>query len=472
MASVFPPIYFRSNTDGSSRNGSPTLTGAAGDLINLLSSCLICNKSFTAISGASFVDNTAAARTTADAGFALFQGPTINVDEAYIGMSSPFKACRLQFSTPGVQATAVTLAWEYWNGTTWTALSGVTDGTSGLTADGNVTWTMPALTGTGAWATTSVNGQTMYWMRVRFTAGSWTTNPLVSLWSVTGWNQPFLPNAGQAVYQMGGGNQMYMNVNDSGSIVQNEAQITGFETMTAFATGTGQFPTIAQLNIGIGAVVWRKSATTTAVNRQWQLIADDRTVYLFVSTGDSAGCYMGYGFGDFYSYVSNDLFRTFIVGRNASNSASLSSISNLAILGHAAGAASIPTTGVYWARHWSGTGGSYNYGADADKLVLASLATPENLACIGQGQIPFPNAPDGGIYMTLVQHHDSLANKRGRYRGLWSMGHPIANFTDLDTFGGTGTLAGRTFVVVKTNYATGANQGLYVLETSDTWETN
>lgn len=472
MASIFPPIFFRSNTNGTSRNGTPTLSGASGDLLEVLASCLICNKVYTGISGASFLDRTALARCTADAGFALFQGPTVTVDEAYVGMSTQFKAMRLEFATAGVQNAAVTLAFEYWNGSAWTALSGVTDGTSGLTADGNITWTMPVTTGAAAWQTVSVNGQTMYWVRIRFTAGSWTTNPLVSLWTVTGWKQPYLPSTSQMTLQQGGGNRMFVHINDSGPVTQTEAHMTGFEQMSGLGIGTGQFPTLAQLAIGIGAVVIRKSAAVSAAVRQWALIADDRTFYLFVVTGDNAGNYYGYGFGDFFSYVPHDGFRTFICGRNASNNATQSSIAHLAVLSHAAGAAAISVTGMYWARHWSGAGTSYNYGTDADKLTLASLATPENLACVGSGQIPFPNACDGGIYMSLIQHHDSLANKRGRYRGLWSMGHPIANFNDLDTFGGTGTLAGRTFVILKTNGATGSGQGLFVLETSDTWEVN
>jgi hypothetical protein len=40
-----------------------------------------------------------------------------------------------------------TITWEFWNGTSWTALSGVTDGTTGFKAAAgshDVTWTMPS----------------------------------------------------------------------------------------------------------------------------------------------------------------------------------------------------------------------------------------------------------------------------------------------------------------------------------------
>ena len=66
-------------------------------------------------------------------------------------------------------ATSLGLVWEYWNGA-WTALSGVTDGTSGFTSTGlaYVSWTLP-----GDWATTTINSQgPYYYVRARVGAAS------------------------------------------------------------------------------------------------------------------------------------------------------------------------------------------------------------------------------------------------------------------------------------------------------------
>lgn len=61
-----------------------------------------------------------------------------------------------------------TITWEYWNGA-WTALTSVTDGTTGFTVTSpttkRVTWTAP-----GDWVTTSVNSTTAYWIRARISA--------------------------------------------------------------------------------------------------------------------------------------------------------------------------------------------------------------------------------------------------------------------------------------------------------------
>jgi hypothetical protein len=39
---------------------------------------------------------------------------------------------------------------------------------------------------------------------------------------------------------------------------------------------------------------------------------------------------------------------------------------------------------------------------------------------------------------------------RGYLPGLWLLCHPISGLTSLDTFSGSGTLASRTFLIVKT----------------------
>lgn len=463
--SVFSPIVFKS-----SQPGAPVLSGSVGAILEVLSACLICNRLFTAVSGASFLDHTAEARSQGGAGFALFQGPTVDVDEAYVGISSTFGRAKLTFATPGVQNAAVTLAWEYWNGSAWAALSGVVDGTAGLTQDGVVTWTIP-----GDWVATSVNSVSQFYVRVRFTAGSWTTNPLVATLSVTGWSMAFGPTTNEAAYQQGGGNQFYVNVNDNGpgAGAAREARLTGFETMTALATGTGQFPTALQVAIGIGALVARKSATADGTARRWVLVADDRTFYLFVASEvaeNAEGNYYAAMFGEFFSYVIGDSYRTMLVGRDIENSATLSN-ERLPLISNTLSAG---VGGHYMARSYTGVGGSINVGKLGDVIALTSNNGWFN---VGQGNLTFPNPPDGGLYMSLLQLHEATGPRRGRFRGLWCQYHPIASFVDGDTVTGTGTLAGRAFLVLKQNqsippqgFPTGT--GVYVVETSDTWETN
>lgn len=85
-------------------------------------------------------------------------------DYLYIGDDAKFDGLRYNLTTGN--ANAATLTWEYWNGSVWLALTVSSDATivagKPLAQDGDVAFTRPA-----DWATTSVNGATRYWVRIR-----------------------------------------------------------------------------------------------------------------------------------------------------------------------------------------------------------------------------------------------------------------------------------------------------------------
>jgi hypothetical protein len=89
------------------------------------------------------------------------------VDDAYYFLSNwQFDTIRLNIGIQG--AGTWTIAWEYWDGSAWAALSNVTDGTSGFkAAAGNhdVTFDVPA-----NWAITEVSGINGYAVRARVSA--------------------------------------------------------------------------------------------------------------------------------------------------------------------------------------------------------------------------------------------------------------------------------------------------------------
>ena len=127
--------------------------------------------------GGVFTDETTAANsTTVDDMTLLPASPVIN-DAYYFGHNEEFGQLRLDLSQPGVGSWSVT--WEYWNGSSWTALSGVVDGTESIGrafhVSGTVSWTIP-----GDWADTTVNSQGPYrYVRARLSSfTSITTQPL------------------------------------------------------------------------------------------------------------------------------------------------------------------------------------------------------------------------------------------------------------------------------------------------------
>lgn len=122
-----------------------------------------------------WTDETANANSPGNGDWAIFPASEATGDYAAFGFSQEFS--KLIFDNAnGTAGVGGTVAWEYWNGSAWTALTGLTDGTSGFTAsvaDGQeVTWTAPT-----DWATTSLNSSAqLYWVRARVT-GTYSTNP-------------------------------------------------------------------------------------------------------------------------------------------------------------------------------------------------------------------------------------------------------------------------------------------------------
>jgi hypothetical protein len=272
--------------------------------------------------------------------------------------------------------------------------------------------------------------------------------------AAAGWTKPFT-GANAASFRQGGGNSFYLDVNDNGPGAGGavEARVRGYETMTAVATGTGLFPTAAQLAAGI---IVRKSAAVSATTRVWTLVADDRSFYLFVQSGDTAGCWLCFCFGDFYSYLSGtDNFRTLIVGRVTENSATVSTDNTDKV---STGLAA--TTGHYVARSYTGLGGALNVGKVGDILGFTSVFG---------GTIATPNPADGNVWVAPVKITEPTATAvRGKMRGFMDWLHAVGTFTDQDTVTGAGAYAGHTFLLFKTT----GNAAAYCVDIVGPWDTN
>ena len=89
--------------------------------------------------------------------------PAVN-DAYYFGFTEKSSALRL---TVGAGDGTWTITWEYYNGTDWVALPGLSDGTTGFTnvATSLVTWTNPS-----GWTQTAVKGISAWWIRARVSA--------------------------------------------------------------------------------------------------------------------------------------------------------------------------------------------------------------------------------------------------------------------------------------------------------------
>ncbi len=297
--------------------------------------------------------------------------------------------------------------------------------------------------------------------------------------SAAGWTIAYTAT-NKRQYQMaagGTGCQLYIDDSAPGAGGAREARMNGFKTGTAIGVGTGQFPNVSQIVSPPGALAIRKSTTADSTARPWTIIADGRTLYMFVDTGDqpSPFCTYPWMFGDFNSYCTTDVSNCIIIGRQIENNSTFSNgnagtstsylstgwYENFCVL------APMTTTGLfnpcgghYVAGNYTNIGSSIPVGKHTDQAkmggsygAVASLLTGYlGSPSIGSGnsgatwvtEFQYPNGPDSGLYMApLWIHHNGYV--RGYFRGLWSplQHHPLSHN---DTFTGTGNVSGKSFI--------------------------
>lgn len=102
-----------------------------------------------------------------------------------------------------------------------------------------------------------------------------------------------------------------LRVDETGATAPFAARVVGYESMSDIDTGSGPFPTAAQLS---GGAYWPVS-NIAGGNRPWGVFSDGRIVYLYVSPHSS---YSGFGyigcFGDIDPAWSADAFASVICG--------------------------------------------------------------------------------------------------------------------------------------------------------------
>ena len=117
---------------------------------------------------ASFTDWTSEGNSTVSPAndFDILPATPASDDAFYLGAAETFDRFRIDIETAADFGAVDDVSWEYWNGTIWSALSGITDETDSFTNTGDdqvVSWTIP-----GNWATTTVNSQgPLYYVRGR-----------------------------------------------------------------------------------------------------------------------------------------------------------------------------------------------------------------------------------------------------------------------------------------------------------------
>lgn len=289
-----------------------------------------------------------------------------------------------------------------------------------------------------------------------------------------GWTHPVATASDIATYKapsVASGTARTLLVNDAGvdgTSTYKEAYIVGWNSCTGVGTplgaGAGQFPLASQ--IGTTGHLWvRKSVAVDDVARTWVIYADTRSFYMFIKSEGNA-VYYGWGFGEFYSLAgSADQGNCFITARGVT-AATVNAREGLD-----GQASPFVQTSVFGARYLANTVGGVGGSQQAYSMGDPGKQSGVFTTSVGLpllGNMPTPNTSDGAYYLSPLKILDASGSIRGRYRGLYHLCHPLAQFADGTTFDGSGAYAGKSFIVINS----GDGGGMTCLETSNTLDTN
>lgn len=266
-----------------------------------------------------------------------------------------------------------------------------------------------------------------------------------------GWTKAF-SGTNIACYRQGAGsNSRYVQLTDSNV---DYGVFLGFEDMTAFNVGTGQFPTAAQLPTAIMRH-YRWDGAASAASRGWVVVADEKFFHIYNEISVAIPTQYGAmtSFGDLIGYKSADSYNTYLAGSagNTNQSINFTSLENS--LGSVSNAR-------FLARRFDQIGASQPCGMHTDSSVCPGFGNSSNI-------LSYPHPVDGSMWMSRCYIHELVGSTfaiRGEVPGLWVPCHDRP-FNHNDQFNGTGDMAGKTFQ----GFRAGNGTQSFCLETSDTW---
>lgn len=320
----------------STMSGAPSLSGTAGALIGVLDACLVNGFGSVTVDSLVVASNVATATVSAGHQFAM------------VGNTGP--VIRIAGASP-----------------------------SGLNGDWRVTVTSSTVF---TFATSGISDQTA-------------TGTITAKRAPAGFSTAF-SGTNKAVYRSDDvtGTRLYCRIDDSTTTY---ARVRGYETMSDVDTGTGPFPTDAQMSGG--GYVYKSTAASSAT-RSWTLFSDERIVYFFCDATTGSQYVGGFIFGDVDSYLSPDAYSCLLL-----YSTSASGWSGLYAFNS--------TTGCVLARSYTQLGGS----------IFSSRYSHGKSAQMGSGYQSYPAPVDNRIHLWPIECWESTTLVRGMMPGLWNPLH-------------------------------------------------
>lgn len=283
----------------------------------------------------------------------------------------------------------------------------------------------------------TVTGANTFTYAVSGTPVTPATGTITSKVAPADWTKPFSGTNLAAYKQGAGSNGMYLRVSDT---TTGSARVKAFEAMTDVNTGTGDFPTEAQV---AGGEYMMKASGATASD--WVIIASEKLAFFCIK---NTSIFQIYYFGDFISNKSGDAFNTAIRFCYSDYNAQ----SAFDIVNSVSGVSS----NLYVPRAHTQIGASKQ---------MAQLGNYQIASGFGNAGIPYPAPIDNSLHLSPILIHEPSTGIRGKLPALWQ---PLHNqpFQHLDVITGTNDFAGKKFIAINGGY-NGTYQAL--LEISNTW---
>lgn len=257
------------------------------------------------------------------------------------------------------------------------------------------------------------------------------------------------------------GTRMYLRVDDTGTT---NARVVGYEAMTDVNTGTGPFPSPAQIG---GGGWWPKANTANATPLAWTVIADDKSVIVHIHTATSSPGASGglWEFGDLESLKSGDAYACRVQCHNVDAASGTYVLPSMSAYCGISGA----DVGAYISRSFTALGGAVAAAHCADGLFSFAKLSGAGGA---SGVVPnYPNGPDNALVLVRKAIVEPGVGLRGRSRGLYVTPQVCHQaFAWRDKVDGQGPLAGRKLLAIKCGSPAGvSSEGVAFVDITGPW---
>jgi hypothetical protein len=255
------------------------------------------------------------------------------------------------------------------------------------------------------------------------------------------------------------GTRMYLRVDDNNPNADSykNAFLRGYESMSDVDTGTGLFPTIAQLANGIYLT---KSNTSDSTARSWVLAGDGLEFILFSAHGiNGFNIHSAFHFGDFSSELDSDPYGCLIFGQYGSQVGDWATGNQVTFQFVTNPGFNNVQSGHFLARAYTQTGTAVACGKHGDYMAAGSMN-------FGRGSVPYPSPHNSGLYVGSILIGEPTI-PRGVLRCIYAPWH-TAPLGHGNKVAGLSNLDGRTLYAVATAYS-GTTAGETHIDITGPW---